>query len=155
MLYIKKSNIPGAGKGLFTDTPIKKGKRILEYTGEIITYKEYGERVKQDRYGYLFYISKSRCIDAYNCPESLGRYSNDAKGITGVPGLSNNAKYEIRGNKCYIISFRSIPADAEILTGYGAEYWRDMKYNLKLEQEAKREKLKKAKAAKKRKSAEA
>ena len=31
--------LPGAGKGLFTDKPIKRGTRIVEYTGDIITYK--------------------------------------------------------------------------------------------------------------------
>jgi len=33
-LYIKKSGIPNAGKGLFTKKPIPKGTGIIEYTGK-------------------------------------------------------------------------------------------------------------------------
>lgn len=140
MLYISKSKLPGAGKGLFTDKPIKKGTRIVEYTGDIITYKEYGERVQKDRYGYLFYINKNRCIDAYNHKNALARYANDAKGIGRKIGISNNSKYEIIGNRCYIVSYRNIPAGGEILVGYGADYWRDIRYNRKLERKRKKKK---------------
>ena len=34
---VKKSTIPGSGKGLFAKRDFKKGERILEYLGEIIT----------------------------------------------------------------------------------------------------------------------
>ncbi len=140
MLYIRKSNLPGAGKGLFTDKPIKKGTRIVEYTGEIITYKEYDERVQKNRYGNNIYINKNRCNDAYNHKDALARYANDAKGIGKKKGLSNNSKYEIIGNRCYIVAFRDIPAGGEILVGYGAEYWRDIRYNRKLEKKRKKKK---------------
>ncbi|HKR06855.1 MAG TPA: SET domain-containing protein [Bacteroidia bacterium] len=143
MLYVKKSSLPHAGKGLFTDKFIKKGTRIVEYTGDIISYKEYDERVQKNRYGYLFYINKNRCIDAYNHPEALARYANDAKGIKTQKGLLNNSSYKIVGNKCYIYSFKNIPPYSEILVGYGAEYWSDIKYNRRLEASEKREKLKK------------
>src|SRR4051812_35047268 len=123
MLYIKKSTLPGAGKGLFTDSFIKKGSKVVEYTGDIITYAEYGDRVEHDRYGYLFYINKNRCIDAYNHPEALARYANDAKGFGQHKHLSNNSKYEIIGNRCYIVAFRDIKPASEILVGYGTEYW--------------------------------
>jgi hypothetical protein len=140
MLYISKSKLPGAGKGLFTDTPIKKGTRIVEYTGDIITYKEYDERVQKNRYGYLFYINKNRCIDAYSHKEALARYANDAKGIGQKKGLSNNSKYEVIGNRCYIVAYRNIPAGGEILVGYGADYWRDIRYNRNLEKRRKKKK---------------
>ena len=39
-LVIKKSTIPGAGKGLYTKKPIKKGNRIVEYKGKVSTWKE-------------------------------------------------------------------------------------------------------------------
>ena len=50
-LLVKTSKLPKAGKGLFTDKPIKKGKKIIEYKGEIIDWKEYEKRVKDDK-GY-------------------------------------------------------------------------------------------------------
>ncbi|PZR24775.1 MAG: SET domain-containing protein-lysine N-methyltransferase, partial [Azospira oryzae] len=39
-LYVKKSTLPGAGKGLFTKVFIPKGTRIIEYKGEVLTWKE-------------------------------------------------------------------------------------------------------------------
>lgn len=145
MLYIKKSTLPNAGKGLFTDKFIKRGTRIVEYTGDIITYKQYDERVQKNRYGYLFYINKNRCIDAYDHPEVLARYANDAKGISVKKGVLNNATYRIVGNKCYIYSFKNIEPHSEILIGYGADYWKDIRYNKRLEAKERREKLKKKK----------
>lgn len=132
MLYIEKSLLPGAGKGLFTSKPIKKGKRIVEYTGDIITYKEYGERTQKNRYGYLLYINQYRCIDAFDHPEALARYANDANGLVKVKGLFNNSTYEIIGNRGYIVAFRNIPAHSEIFVGYGKNYWEDIKYNMRL-----------------------
>ena len=46
MLCIKPSTIPGAGMGLFTTHPIKKGEEIVEYVGEIVTWAECEKRVK-------------------------------------------------------------------------------------------------------------
>ena len=37
---VKKSILPGAGKGLFAKEMIPKGTRIVEYKGEITTWKE-------------------------------------------------------------------------------------------------------------------
>ena len=63
-LYVKKSQIPGAGKGLFTKKPIPKGTRIVEYKGKRSTWKE----VKDDdgKNGYIFYINRKHVIDACN-----------------------------------------------------------------------------------------
>jgi SET domain-containing protein len=54
-LIVKRSQIPGAGKGLFTTKAIKRDTKIIEYRGEIINWKEYEKRVKEDKDGYLFY----------------------------------------------------------------------------------------------------
>ena len=64
-LIVKKSKIKGAGKGLFTTKDIKKGERIVEYLGEIVTEAELDRRAEKDIYGYAFYISKKKCVDAY------------------------------------------------------------------------------------------
>jgi len=39
-LFIKRSNIPGAGKGLFSKKFIAKGSRIVQYKGKKTTWKE-------------------------------------------------------------------------------------------------------------------
>jgi uncharacterized protein len=113
-LLIKKSTLPQAGKGLFTSTRILKDEKIVEYKGEIIDWKEYEKRVLEDRDGYLFYINRKRCIDAFNTPQHKARYANDAAGLSRVKGLRNNAVYEIFGNKCFIVATRDIEAGEEI-----------------------------------------
>ena len=40
-LIVKKSQLPNAGKGLFTTSKILKGSKVIEYKGEIIDWKEY------------------------------------------------------------------------------------------------------------------
>jgi SET domain-containing protein len=141
---VKKSQIPGAGKGLFAKRDFKKGERILEYLGEIITDAECDRRAEEhDQYGYIFYISKKKCVDAYHTPEHLARYANDAKGLTKVKGLNNNCCYSIYKQSGWIKAEKNIKVGEEIFVSYGAEYWRDIRYNIKLDEEKKAAKEKK------------
>jgi uncharacterized protein len=145
-LEVKKSQIPGAGKGLYTKRDIKKGERFVEYLGEIITDAECDRRAEEhDQYGYIFYISKKKCVDAYHTPNELARYANDAKGLTKVKGITNNCCYTVYKNSGWIKAEKNIKAGDEILVSYGAEYWKDIRYNIKLDAE-------KAKAAAKEKA---
>lgn len=148
-LEVKRSRIPKAGKGLFTKRDIKKGERVVEYLGEIITDKECGKRAENDQYGYVFYINKQKCIDAHHTPEALARYANDAKGLIKVKGINNNASYEVWQNRGWITAEKSIKAGSEIFVSYGAEYWKDIRYNIQLDKEkrkrAEKNKVKKAK----------
>jgi hypothetical protein len=129
MLYVKKSKIPNAGKGLWTDTDIKRGEVVCEYEGEKLTWKECLKRNEgQEGYGaYYFYINSKNCIDAQYAEWALGRYANDAAGFGRVDNLRNNAKYEIRKGKPYIIATRTIKSGTEIFVSYGKEYWDAMK----------------------------
>lgn len=130
-LIVKKSKLPGAGKGLFTTAPIKKGAKIIEYKGEIIDWKAYTQRVKENKDGYLFFISNKRCIDAWSTPQHKARYANDAAGLSRVKGLSNNSNYEIVGDKCFIVSSRDIEKGEEIFVNYTKEYWDCVRFNIK------------------------
>jgi len=130
-LLVKKSTLPGAGKGLFTSKRILKDEKIVEYKGEIIDWKEYEKRVKEDKDGYLFYINKKRCIDAYNTPQYKARYANDAAGLSRVKGLKNNAVYEIFDDKCFIVATRDIESGEEIFVSYSKDYWDCIRYNIK------------------------
>jgi SET domain-containing protein len=129
MLFIQESLIPGAGKGLFTDTLIKKGKIIIEYTGEKLTWAQCEKRNNEQEglNGYFFFVSKNNCIDAQHTLDSLGRYANDAQGYKKVEGLKNNAEYQIIKRKPYIIAKKNIKAGEEIFVSYGKEYWDVMK----------------------------
>lgn len=140
-LEVKESQIPGAGKGLFTKRDIKKGERIVEYLGEIITEAECDRRAEKDEYGYIFFISKKKCVDAFHTPNELARYANDAKGLTKVKGLKNNCCYTVYKNSGWILAEKDIKAGSEIFVSYGAEYWREIRYNIKLDAEKAKKKL--------------
>jgi len=130
-LVVKKSLLPGAGKGLFTTTPIKKGSKVIEYKGEIIDWKAYEERVKENKDGYLFFINKKRCIDAWATPQHKARYANDAAGLSRVKGLKNNSNYKVFGDQCFIVASRDIEKGEEIFVNYTKEYWDCVRYNIK------------------------
>lgn len=130
-LLVKKSKLPKAGKGLFTTKPIKAGAKVIEYKGEIIKWNQYKERVNNNQDGYLFYISKEVCIDAFPTPQYKARFANDAEGLRRIPGLKNNATYEILDGKCFIVASRDIKAGEEIFVDYTKEYWDCVRYNIK------------------------
>ncbi len=121
-LIIKKSQLPDCGKGLFTKIDIKKGERIVEYKGRIQPWREVKD---DDGYnGYLLRINWQTTINALPYKKALGRYANDARGLTRVKGLRNNAEYVTEGRKCFIEATRLIHKNEEILVGYGNEYWK-------------------------------
>lgn len=130
-LEVKKSLIPGAGMGLFATSTFKRGDRVIEYTGEIITWAECQKRNEAlDGVGlYYFYVSDRKCIDAQNVPESLARYANDAAGFVRLPGFRNNSRFEVIKGKPYIIASRNIKPGEEIFVAYGKEYWDAMRAN--------------------------
>jgi uncharacterized protein len=133
---VKRSQLPGSGKGLFATIAISRGTRIVEYKGKITTWKE----VEHDegKNGYIYYVKRNHVIDAGNTKTALARYANDARGISRVKGISNNAEYIEEGLKVYIKATKNIPAGAEILVDYGKEYWDAIRYNIKLEAKEKK-----------------
>lgn len=124
-LYVKRSNLPNSGKGLFTKVSIRKGTRIVEYKGKLRKWKDVKHLDGVN--GYLMYITRNAVIDALPAKHILGRYANDAKGLSKVPGLRNNAEYVSEGTFCYIEATREIRKGEEILVGYGKEYWQLIK----------------------------
>jgi uncharacterized protein len=144
MLTLKKSLIPGAGKGLFVKSKFTRGDIVCEYAGEIVTWAECERRADQGHEGYVFFITKNHCIDAYFTPEAIGRYANDAKGIGRVEGLKNNAQYEIKvrsgKKKGFIVATRTINPGDEVLVDYGKDYWKNLQKTKHLYDQQKLEK---------------
>lgn len=140
-LFIKRSQIPGAGKGLFTKKLIAKGIRIVEYKGKVSAWNEVPDRKVYN--GYIYYINRYQVIDAMLYKKALARYANDAKGITKVEDLTNNSRYIKDNGRVYIVAIKDIEAGSEILVGYKKEYWDAIIYNKKLA--AYEERLKKRK----------
>lgn len=124
-LITKKSQLPKAGKGLFTTVDIPKDTRIVEYKGKIEKWKDV--KHLDGINGYLMFMNRNVIINAEPARHTLGRYANDARGLSRIPALRNNATYVSDGNRCFIEATRRIKAGEEILVYYGAAYWRLMR----------------------------
>ncbi len=120
-LVVKKSLLPNAGKGLYTRKSITKSTRIVEYKGKKRKWKDV--KHLDGHNGYLMYITRNAVIDALPAVHTLGRYANDAYGLSKVKGLRNNCEYVSEGNRCYIEAKRPIDKGEELLVGYGTEFW--------------------------------
>ena len=121
---VKKSTIPGAGNGLFTLKNIKKGDRIIEYTGEIID----NDKDDNELSIYGIGISNDKIIDAKSTQSELGRYSNDCRKESRRKKQckNNNARFEDDGNdRVYLVATKRIRIGEEIFTDYGNEYWQE------------------------------
>jgi len=120
-LFIKKSQLPNAGKGLYTKKKIAKGVRIAEYKGKLRKWKDV--KHLDGHNGFLMYITRNAVIDGSDTVKALARFANDAQGFERVDGCKNNCEFVSEGNKCFIESIRSIKKGEELLVGYGKEFW--------------------------------
>jgi uncharacterized protein len=141
-LVVKKSTIPNSGKGLFTKKFIPKGTRIVEYKGRISSWKDVKDQ--DGKNGYIFYVNRNHVINALPVKSALARYANDARGLVRIKGLTNNCDYITDGKQAFIESKKEIPAGAEILVDYGADYWKVIRENIKLWAKEEKEALKEA-----------
>ena len=114
----KKSNIDK--RGLFAIKNIKKGTRIIEYKGKIITKNETEKNSKfdNDKDIYLFNLN--------------GRYDLDGDYSWNTARLVNhscnpNCEVEGKGLKLWITSIKDIKKNEELSYDYGFGYDRDYK----------------------------
>ncbi|MFN3403997.1 MAG: SET domain-containing protein [Cytophagaceae bacterium] len=116
--YVAKSNIKGAGLGLFSARHIDKGVMILEYTGERLSHKEFEEKYNEDGYGsYCITLNKSTVIDACKTSAGIARYICDCYNS----GMTPNVKYESTGRRIEITTIKKIKPGDELLGNYGPE----------------------------------
>lgn len=148
-LFVKKSKIPNAGKGLFTKKFIPKGTRIVEYKGRISAWKDVKD--EDGKNGYIFYVNRNHVIDALPVKSALARYANDAKGLVRLKNVNNNCDYVTDGLKAFIESKKDIQAGEEILVDYGKDYWKVIRENIKLWEKERKEAAKSKTSSKKKK----
>jgi len=135
-VVIKKSILPGAGKGLFAKAFIPKGTHIVEYKGRITTWRDVDDNDGNN--GYIYYVKRHHVIDASRHTDAFGRYANDARGLKKVKGVTNNAEYKEEGLKVFIVAKKNISAGSEILVEYGKEYWDVIRHNINVEKQRRR-----------------
>ncbi len=101
-----------SGLGLFALKPIPKGKRIIEYTGPIISNKEVDKR----RGKYFFQINSKWSVDG-SPRGNTARYVNHS--------CAPNAEAFVSGRRVWLWSKKNIKAGEEITFDYGKEYFDD------------------------------
>lgn len=110
MKHLVRIGRSSAGLGLYAGTDIKKGTRIMEYVGEIISAEEANRRGGK----YLFEINEKKTIDG-STRSNIARYINHSC----KPNCEAN---NIRG-RIYIHALRNIPSGEELSYDYGKEYF--------------------------------
>ena len=128
-LVVKKSNIPNAGKGLFTLKFIPKGTKVVEYKGKVSTWKEADHQDGLN--AYIYFINRNNVIDASRIKNALARYANDARGMGKVSGLNNNCQYVVEKKRVYIETIKDVEPKQELFVAYGKDYWDVIKKNIK------------------------
>lgn len=102
------------GLGLFATTPIAKGTKIIEYTGEVITADEANRRGGQ----YLFELNDNWTIDGKG-RENTARYINHSCRPNCYAELTDDEK------RVFIIAKRNIKAGEELSYDYGKTFWNE------------------------------
>lgn len=106
---VKKSS---AGLGLFAARDYKKGERVIEYVGEIITDGEAQRRGGK----YLFELNDEWTIDGKG-RSNVARYINHSCKSNCYPELTDNEK------QVFIYTKRAIKAGEEFTYHYGKYYF--------------------------------
>ena len=115
---IKKSNIDN--RGLCATTDIKKGTKIIEYKGKIITVKETetNPTFDNDKAIYLFNLNKKYDLDGdfkYNTARLINHSCEPNCEVDGV------------GLKLWIYSIKDIKKNEELTYDYGFSFDKDYK----------------------------
>lgn len=114
----KKSKYPeglrvgkaSAGLGLFATRAFKKGERIIEYTGRVISAEE--EYTSHSR--YLFEVSARKTIDG-QARSNIARYINHS--------CRPNCTPETERGRVFIDALKAIKPGEELTYDYGEEYF--------------------------------
>lgn len=122
-LYIKTSQIPNAGNGLFTAITIYKDEIITLFKGEILSNEESEKRAQINADRYFINMLDGSIMDSMHT-ECFAKYANDTEGISTTQ-FKNNSKIALDDNdNVCIIATKNIKSGEEIFCGYGKKYWK-------------------------------
>lgn len=125
-LYTKTSQLPNAGKGLFTAITIYKNEIISLFKGEILSNAEAKYRADKKEDQYFINLLDGSIMDSKHV-HCFAKYANDAKGGSNA-NFKNNSKITLDdNNNVCIIATRKIQAEEEIFCSYGKRYWKKYK----------------------------
>ena len=123
-LFIRKSQIPNSGNGLFTLIPIYKDEIISVFKGEILSEKEAKLRIINGKSSYFINMPDGKILDCMRV-KCYAKYANDAFGTLKFKFRNNSEiRFDETGRVC-LIANRDISANEEIFCSYGKEYWKN------------------------------
>lgn len=111
-VYDLRPKRSSAGIGLYTYTPIKKGKCVIEYVGRVISEaEEYVSRSK-----YLFEVTKKMTLDGRPRINKAGYINHSCR---------PNCEANTYKRRVYIMARRDIQVGEELTYDYGKAYWKE------------------------------
>jgi hypothetical protein len=103
--YVADSTLPGAGKGLFTKVPLRKGDR-LEVVGVLVRRDSASDRCSHFCDHHKFRIGESLLL----IPLGFGGMVNHSP--------NPNLQKVLEGDRLYLEALRDLPADEELFFTY-------------------------------------
>jgi SET domain-containing protein len=111
LITVRRSKVHGSG--VFAARPIRKGTRVIEYTGERVTHAQadsrYEDKDESDNHTFLFIVDRKTVIDA-------GVDGNEARFINH--SCDPNCESVIEGQRVFIEAIRSIAPGEELAYDY-------------------------------------
>jgi hypothetical protein len=124
-LYIKESQIPDSGNGLFTAVQIYKDEVISLFKGKVLSDAEAEHRATAGKDAYFINLPDGTIMDSM-AVKCFAKCANDAHGFT-KSAHKNNAKISLDTNgKVCVVATKKIAVGAEIFCGYGKGYWKNV-----------------------------
>ena len=127
-LYVEDSQIPNAGKGLFTSIDIEKNEIISKFIGDILSDYETDIRADRGDDDYFMNLPSGEILDC-KLSDCFAKYANDSEGINS--GFKNNSFISMDDeDNVVLVAKRDISAGEEIFVSYGKKYWKRNKYRI-------------------------
>ena len=121
-LYVKKSQIPNTGNGLYTALPIYENEIISIFKGEILQDKEAEKRAKNGADAYFINMLDGTIMDSMNV-KCFAKYANDVVGLVKTKFIINAIITIDDDENVCLVTTRDIQKDEEIFCSYGNNYW--------------------------------
>lgn len=117
-LYVKPSQIPHAGFGLYTAIKLLKGDIIAVFRGEVLNALEFKKRSALQEDDYFMNLPNGHTLD---CRHTAGyaKMANDCMHSQ----FKQNAIITTNNNQVVLVANRTINMHHEIFTSYGKPYW--------------------------------
>ena len=122
-LYVTESQIPFAGKGLFTSIPIYKDEIISIFKGKILTDNEANSRAKDGKNRYFISMLDGTIMDSMHS-KCFAKYANDAEGSVKSKFKVNSTISLNDQDQVCLVAIRDITSSEEVFCSYGKKYWR-------------------------------